>query len=100
MPKSAAGALVALADGRAGADGSALPLYADAAVLAGTVRRGQTVRHASTPGRVAYLVPSTGAVTVNGTTVGTRDGATATGETESVIVATEDAELVLVDVAA
>ncbi len=98
FPKGNDGALTPLADGRQGADGSALPLYADAAVLAGTVRRGQTVRQKLGAGRIAYLVPATGAVTVNGTEVGTRDGATISGETELVITASEDAELVLVDV--
>jgi redox-sensitive bicupin YhaK (pirin superfamily) len=102
FPKGEAteGALVALADGRAEADGTALPLYADAAVLAGTVRAGQTVRHTLGAGRVGYLVPSTGTVTVNGVAVNTRDGATITGEDSVVITATDDAELVLVDVAA
>jgi len=99
FPKSGGSALVALADGRPGADGSALPLYADAAVLAGTLPKGQTVRQTLRPGRVAYLVPATGAVTVNGVAVNTRDGATITGETELEIVATEASELVVVDVA-
>jgi redox-sensitive bicupin YhaK (pirin superfamily) len=98
FPKSGASALTALADGRPGADGSALPLYADAAVLAGTLQKGQTVRQSLRPGRVAYLVPATGAVTVNGVPVNTRDGATVSGETELEIVATEDSELVIVDV--
>ena len=98
FPKTSDSTLTPLADGRPGADGSALPLYADAAVLAGTIRKGETVRQTLRPGRVAYLVPATGAVTVNGVTVGTRDGATVTGETALEIVATEDAELVLVDV--
>ncbi|MCW3475979.1 pirin family protein [Limobrevibacterium gyesilva] len=100
FPKAGAGTLTALADGRAGADGSALPLYADAAVLAGTIRKGQTVRQKLGAGRVGYLVPSTGAVTVNGVAVGTRDGATVSGEDEIAITASEDTELVLVDVAA
>ena len=98
FPKGGAGALSALADGRPGADGSALPLYADAAVLAGTLHKGQTVRQTLRPGRVAYLVPATGAVTVNGVAVHTRDGATITDETELRIEATEDAEVVVVDV--
>ena len=102
FPKGEAtdGRLVALADGRAAADAAALPLHADAAVLAGTVRAGQTVRHTLGAGRVGYLVPSTGTVTVNGVAVNTRDGATITGEDVVAITATEDAELVLVDVAA
>jgi redox-sensitive bicupin YhaK (pirin superfamily) len=100
FPKGNDGALTALADGRAGADGSALPLHADAAVLAGTIRAGQSVRQTLLPGRVFYMVAATGAVTVNGIPADTRDGVTVTGEPEVEIVATRDAELVLVDVAA
>ncbi len=100
FPKTSVDSLAALADGRPGADGSALPLKANAAVLAGTVRAGQTVRQKLGAGRVGYLVPSTGSVTVNGIQVNTRDGATITGEDEITITATADAELVLVDVAA
>jgi quercetin 2,3-dioxygenase len=99
FPNNEAGALTALADGRPGGDGSALPLFADAALLAGTIRKGQTVRQKLGAGRVGYLVPATGAVTVNGVAVNTRDGATITGETEIAITATDDAEVVLVDVA-
>jgi redox-sensitive bicupin YhaK (pirin superfamily) len=99
FPRNDAGALTALADGRPGSDGSALPLYADAALLAGTIRKGQTVRQKLGAGRIGYLVPATGAVTVNGVAVNTRDGATITGENELAITATDDAEVVLVDVA-
>jgi hypothetical protein len=38
-------------------------------------------------------------VTVNGTPLGTRDGAAITGESELAVVATENAEVVMVDVA-
>ena len=99
FPKNGGGALTALADGRAGADGSALPLYADAALFAGTIHKGETVRQQLGAGRVGYLVPATGAVTVNGVAVNTRDGATITGENELTITAIDDAEVVLVDVA-
>ena len=98
FPKTGASTLTALADGRPGADGTALPLYADAAVLAGTLQKGQTVRQALRPGRVAYLVPATGAITVNGVAANTRDGVTVTDEAEIEITATEEAEIVLVDV--
>jgi len=95
------GGLAVLASGRKqDAGGDALPLYADAAVLAGTLGKGETVRVPVTPGRGVYLVPASGAVSVNGVAVGTRDGAAVTGETELAITATEDAEVVLVDVAA
>jgi hypothetical protein len=91
--------LAALADGRASADGSALPLNADAAAPAGTVKAGQSVHHALGAGRVAYpRRPSTGALTVNGVTVNTRDGVTVSGEASIEITATADAEVVLVDV--
>lgn len=96
-----AGGLAVLASGRAqDADSDALPLYADAAVLAGTLRAGETARVAVAPGRGVYLVPASGSVTVNGVAVGTRDGAAITGEADSAITASSDAELVLVDVAA
>ena len=98
FPREADGALSVLADGRAGANGEALPLYADAAVLAGRLRAGGSVRHVLGQVRVAYLVPASGRLTVNGIPVGTRDGAAVSGEQALEITAVEDAELVLVDV--
>jgi redox-sensitive bicupin YhaK (pirin superfamily) len=100
FPRGEQDGLQVLADGREGADGQALPLYADGAVLAGLVRAGKTVRQSLAPGRVGYLVAATGTVTVNGVAVGTRDGVTITGETALEITAGADAEIVLVDVAA
>ncbi|WP_241763099.1 hypothetical protein [Acidiphilium sp. PM] len=51
------------------------------------------------PGRAAYLVPATGAVTVNGRAAAARDGVAVSGERAIVIEAgTEETELVLVDV--
>ncbi|MCL2428136.1 MAG: pirin family protein [Alphaproteobacteria bacterium] len=94
------GGLSVLASGRPADQGSdALPLHADAAVLAGTLRAGETVSHALAPGRAAYLVPATGAVAVNGVTVAPRDGAAISGEPVLTIRAAEDTELVLVEVA-
>jgi redox-sensitive bicupin YhaK (pirin superfamily) len=100
FPKAGPGTLSVLADGREGASGEALPLYADGAVIAGTVPKGQTVRQKLGADRVGYLVPATGALVVNGVVVSTRDGVTITGEDVLEITATEDAEVVLVDVAA
>ena len=102
------GGVAVLASGREqDATSDALKLNADAAVMAGTLHAGETARLTIAPGRGLYLVPATGAVTVTpgsspekGTTVNARDGAAITGETEIVIAATEDSELVLVDVAA
>ena len=90
-----------LASGRPGDEGSgALGLNADAAVMAATLKAGQTLRQPLAPGRAAYLVPATGAVTVNGTPLRARDGAAIRDEAELAITAAEDAELVLVEVAA
>ena len=52
-----------LASGRpADAGSDALPLYADAAVLAGTLAEGQTTALHLAPGRGAYLVPVAGSM--------------------------------------
>jgi hypothetical protein len=90
-----------LASGRpADAGGEALRINADAAVMATTLKAGQTLVQAIAPGRLAYLVPATGAVTVNGLALAARDGAAIRDEREIAVTATADAELVLVDVAA
>jgi quercetin 2,3-dioxygenase len=95
------GGLSVLASGRAqDAEKGALPLNADAAVLAGTLAAGETARLSLAPGRGAYLVPATGSVEVNGVAVAARDGAAISGESELTITANEPSELVLVDVAA
>lgn len=100
FPKNGGG-LSVLASGRPADEGrGALPLHADAAVLAGTLHAGETVTQRLAPGRAAYLVPATGSVDVNGVTVATRDGAAIRDEAELTIRAVEDTELVLVDVAA
>jgi redox-sensitive bicupin YhaK (pirin superfamily) len=90
-----------LASGRAGDMASgALSINADAAVMAATLSTGQELRHALAPGRAAYLVPAKGSVTVNGQALGPRDGAAIRDEVEIVITADDEAELVLVEVAA
>jgi len=90
-----------LASGRAeDAESGALPLNVDGAVLAATLKAGQTLTQTLGQGRAAYLVPAKGAVTVNGVPLGARDGAGIADEREIAITAVEDAELVLVEVAA
>lgn len=94
------GGLAVLASGRPEhADSGALPLHADAALRAGTLAKGETVRVPVGPDRGVYLVPATGAVTVNGVAVGARDGAAIREERELAITAVEASEVVLVDVA-
>ena len=90
-----------LASGRAqDAESGALPLNVNGAVLAATLKAGQTLRQPLAAGRAAYLVPAKGRVTVNGVAVGTRDGVGIQDEAVMEITAAEDAELVLVEVAA
>ena len=90
-----------LAGGRDGdVAAGALPINADAAVMATTLAKGQMLKLTLAPGRAAYLVPARGSATVNGHTLGERDGAAIEGEREVTIIATDEVELVLVEVAA
>jgi redox-sensitive bicupin YhaK (pirin superfamily) len=91
-----------LAGGRPGdAEAGALPINADAAVMAATLAPGQVLRQALAPGRAAYLVPAKGGASVNGQALGERDGAAILDEREILIAAADaGAELVLVEVAA
>ena len=90
------GRFVTLASGFA-EDGDALPIRADARVLGATLTAGETLTHEVAPGRHAYLVPATGALTVDGERIDARDGAALTGGQSYTITAIEDAEIVLVD---
>jgi quercetin 2,3-dioxygenase len=90
-----------LASGRpSDAGAAALPLNVDGAVLAATLAAGQALRLPLLPGRAAYLVAAKGSVTVNGTRLGPRDGAAIVDEDELAIAAENEAELVLVEMAA
>ena len=83
-----------LASGRG--DDDALPIRADARLLAARLTVGQSVDWTVEPGRHAYLVPATGRLTIGGNDVNARDGVAL--EPGIVTVrAEEDAELVLVD---
>ncbi len=85
-----------LASGTPEAD-DALPIRADAKVLATTLKAGETARFESDPARHQYLVAVDGRYRVNGQEAGARDGVAITGETAIEVEAIEDAELVLVD---
>jgi redox-sensitive bicupin YhaK (pirin superfamily) len=91
-----AGRLVPLASGRPGHD-EALKIHQDAALFGATLTAGQTVRHALGRDRQAYLVPSTGRLTVNGVALEAGDGAVISGEEEIEIAAGADSELLLAD---
>jgi redox-sensitive bicupin YhaK (pirin superfamily) len=92
------GKLVTIASGIAG-DTDALPIRADARVLATTLKAGESAEYAAHNGRHLYLVPAAGSVEVNGVRVNARDGAAIRNEAKLTITALEDSELVLVDAA-
>jgi redox-sensitive bicupin YhaK (pirin superfamily) len=101
FPKAGGEGLSVLASGRPQDEGTeALPLNADAALLAGTLEAGKSVQVPLPKGRGVYLVPATGRISVNGVAVGTRDGVAVVDEPSVTITAEETAEIVLVDVAA
>ena len=87
---------VTLASGRPDSD-DALPIRADASVLAATLEAGGTVTYDTDPARHQYLVPINGRVRVNGQDANARDGIAVTCESAIVVEALEDVELVLVD---
>jgi len=92
------GKFVSLASGFEGDEG-ALPIRADARVLGATLKAGETAEYDLGEGRHGYLVPSTGAVEVNGVRLEARDGAAIRDEAVLRVTALADAELVLVDAA-
>ena len=92
------GRFTTLASGRAG-DGDALPIRADARLVAAKLRAGETAEYVADAGRSLYLVPSSGRVEVNGLVVGERDGAAIRDEAVLRVTAIDDAEVLLVDAA-
>ena len=92
------GQFVVLASGQE-QDGDALPIRADARVVGATIRAGETVEYPLGADRKAYLVPATGAVTIDGQRVNTRDGAAISDLETLSVTAIEDSEIVLVDIA-
>lgn len=91
-----AGRFVALASGTPD-DGDALPIHADARVLGAMLKRGTSIEYPLGRDRFAYLVPATGAITIDDVRVNARDGV-AIRDMETIrITADEDSEIVLVD---
>ena len=90
------GQFVTLASGIDGDDG-ALPIRAEARVLAATVKAGETVTYDTAAERHLYLVPATGKVRVGELEVNARDGAAITGLAQVEVTASEDSEVVMVD---
>jgi hypothetical protein len=99
FPRATGQGLSVLASGRpADAQAGALPLYADAAVLAAKLAPGERAHYKLLPGRAAYLVAASGEIKVNGVSARARDGVALHEEPEVEIEAVSAAEIVLVDV--
>jgi redox-sensitive bicupin YhaK (pirin superfamily) len=99
FPRATGEGLQVLASGRAeDAASGALPIHADAALLAGSLANGERATYHLAPGRAAYLVAATGRIKVNGVLAEARDGIALHEEPEVEIEAVEAAEIVLVDV--
>lgn len=78
-------------------DAEALRIRADARLLGGTIKAGESVTYESAQGRHLYLVPATGRIEIDGQLFEARDGAAIIGGSPFTITALEDAEIVLVD---
>jgi len=78
-------------------DNEALRIRADARLLGGTLKAGESITHDSAEGRHLYLVPATGKVEIDGEVFDARDGAAILGGKPITITAIEDSEIVLVD---
>jgi redox-sensitive bicupin YhaK (pirin superfamily) len=99
FPKSdRSGKLVTIASGFT-SDTEALPIRADARVLATTLKAGESAEYPLGETRNGYLVPAAGAVEINGVRVNARDGVAIRNEATLKITALQDSELVLVDAA-
>lgn len=107
FPRATSSGLHILAGGRPGdAEAGALPLYADAAVLAARLAPGERATYQIAEGRAAYLVAPVGSFTVSSASLGgdpvhaePRDGLAISNERAIVIEAgPSETELVLVDV--
>jgi len=87
--------LVAARDGRDGA----VTVHQDVALYAGKLAAGAQVEHALAKGRHAWLQVARGAVEVNGQKLRAGDGLAASDEPRLAIRASEDAEVLLFDLA-
>ena len=91
------GRFVTLASGMA-EDSDALPIRADARLVAVTLSAGQVAEYEVGPDRKVYLVPASGRLEIGGRIAAAGDGVAVRDETRLCIKALEDSEIVLVDV--
>lgn len=90
-----AGQWAVLASGKAD-DQGALPIRADARVLGATLKAGQHLNYSMTG--QGYLVPTLGALKVNGVQVEAGDGLAITDESQLLVEAIDDTEVIMVEV--
>jgi len=75
----------------------ALPIRADARVLAASLSKGEVARYSAVPERHLYLVAPNGRIRVNGFEANPRDGVAITQEEIVEVEALDDVEIVMVD---
>lgn len=92
------GRFVVLASGHA-SDTDALPIRADARLLAATLRAGRSASLALGQNRFGYLVPSSGAIMVDGVRAKARDGVALRDISSFTVTAIEDSEILFVETA-
>ncbi|NQV42271.1 MAG: pirin family protein [Candidatus Marinimicrobia bacterium] len=98
FPKKTSNTLIPLVSGREiHKDQHPLYIYQDAAIFAGVINQGHSITQTIEPGRHAYMVVSEGSVTVNGHEINERDGVHIKDESEILISASSDAEIVFAD---
>ncbi|QGS32926.1 hypothetical protein FOB83_29490 (plasmid) [Cupriavidus metallidurans] len=90
------GRFAVLASGFPG-DGDALPIRANARLLAATLGPGDRLTHSFAPHNNAYLVVASGRIAVDGEFVGLRDGVAITNAASIDVAALEHSELVMVE---
>lgn len=87
--------LVAAREGRDGA----ITINQDVDLYAAVLKEGDRISHTLKPQRHAWVQVARGAITLNGVSLDTSDGAAISDETELAIAATKDAEILLFDLA-
>lgn len=81
------------------AENGSLLIHQDARIYLASVDAGRSVEYALPPGRYAWLQVLRGRVSLNGTALGSSDGAAVSNETALSIQADDDAEIMLFDLA-
>ena len=96
-PADSTGCFAAIASGFE-SEPDALPIRACARVLNAKLKPGEFIEYVLRESRLAYLVPSSGVIDVNGVKICARDGAAIKDVELVTITAIQDADVVMVDV--